>query len=181
MIPEPLTLDQIESLALEKGLDLDFSHCLSIDVESQTLFEFAKHQLINSYSVSTAKAGTGNQLDSYQTPLGFHEVAQKIGAECPVNSVFKARRATGELAVINDPKFTQTDCITSRILWLSGLEKGFNLGGDVDSKKRYIYIHGTADENRLGQAVSKGCIRMKNSDMVTLFQFVSLHTVVYIY
>jgi len=151
-----------------------------VDVDLQLLQVYKNHSLTASYPISTAKNGLGNKDGSYQTPAGFHEIAEKIGVDQPINMLFKARQAIGELAKIDDPIYVAQDTITSRILWLSGLEQGINLGGRVDTKQRYVYIHGTADEAHLGQAVSHGCIRMKNSDVIELFQMVDDQTIVYI-
>ena len=120
-----------------------------------------------SYPVSTAANGIGNQVDSYMTPRGIHRVRQKIGADQPRGMVFEAREPTGRIA--QDLDVRDRDEITSRILWLDGLEPGVNRDGDCDTYSRYIYIHGTSDERRIGQAVSAGCIRMKNDDVIELF------------
>ncbi len=139
-----------------------------VDCTKQRLYRLSSDDLSNSrYTVSTAKNGIGNQQDSYQTPLGVHRIEQKIGAEQPFGMVFQARQAIGKIA--NDLDNQQQDEITSRILWLSGLEPSVNLGGQCDTFSRYIYIHGTSDEKRIGRAVSAGCIRMKNADIVELF------------
>ncbi len=122
------------------------------------------------YAVSTAKNGLGNRDGSYQTPLGVHRIAEKIGAGEQPGTVFKGRKPSGEMA--QDMDNQSEDQITSRILWLEGLEPGFNRGEDCDSYHRYIYIHGTSDEQRIGQPVSAGCVRMRNRDVVELFDVV---------
>ncbi len=154
--------------------------CLFVDVSQQKLKVYQFKELIRTYSISTALNGIGNEEGSYKTPSGFHEIDEKIGASEPINRVFKARQASDEIAKVNDTFYTANDSITSRILWLSGLQVGINLSGQVDTKKRYIYIHGTADEVHLGQAVSHGCIRMKNTDIIELFDIVDEKTIVYI-
>ena len=130
------------------------------------------------YTVSTAANGLGNRVDSLKTPIGLHRVKQKIGGGEPPGMVFKAREPTGHISKNNDNR--EEDEITSRILWLDGLEPGFNNGGVHDSYSRYIYIHGTSDEMRIGQPVSHGCIRMKNPDVIELFDEVLVNDLVII-
>lgn len=175
----PLTFEQLSTLWAKKFSNKAIENCLYVNVKEQKMDHFLQGELMHSYVVSTAKNGLGNKQGSYQTPFGFHKIGEKIGAGQPKNMLFKAREATGDIAVIDNLKWVQQDTITSRILWLDGLEKGMNLAGNVDSKQRYIYIHGTADEAHLGQAVSHGCIRMKNTDIIELFNLVDEHTIVY--
>ncbi len=129
------------------------------------------------YPISSAALGAGERRDSFQTPRGRHEIAEKIGAGAPLHTVLRARKATGE---IWSPELSvahpDSDWILTRILWLSGCEPGVNSGGEVDTKSRYIYIHGTDEENRLGQAVSHGCIRMDNQAIIGLFDLVEIGT-----
>ena len=120
-----------------------------------------------SYPVSTAAKGIGNLANSYKTPFGLHKIKQKIGGGQPKGMVFKGREPTGRICDEQDQRLL--DEITSRILWLDGMEPGINKGGDRDSHDRFIYIHGTSDEKRIGEAVSIGCIRMKNEDVIELF------------
>jgi lipoprotein-anchoring transpeptidase ErfK/SrfK len=131
-----------------------------------------------SYPVSTAKNGMGNRVDSYMTPIGVHRIRQKIGGGQPRGMVFEARRVTGRIA--GDLDARDKDEITSRILWLDGLEEGVNRNGDCDSFARYIYIHGTSDEKRIGEPVSAGCIRMRNDDAIELFDQVLVNDLVLI-
>jgi len=130
------------------------------------------------YSVSTAANGLGNRVDSLKTPIGIHRVKQKIGGGEPLGMVFSSREATGRVSKLTDNR--AEDEITSRILWLDGLEQGFNHGGVHDSFSRYIYIHGTSDEKRIGQPVSMGCIRMNNQDVIALFDEVIVNDLVII-
>jgi len=130
------------------------------------------------YPVSTARNGPGERLGSECTPRGRHVIAAKFGDEAVPNSIFVARRLTGECY---SPAFAATqapgrDWIVTRILWLSGCEPGVNQGGDVDTYARYIYLHGTPDETPLGQVGSRGCVRMRNADIVTLFTQVEIGT-----
>jgi hypothetical protein len=142
-----------------------------VDICRQRLYLLERGRLVESYAVSTAARGIGNREGSEQTPLGVFRVAEKYGRNAPVGTVFKGRRDTGEIAPIlsdpNDP--AENDLVTTRILRLSGLQAGFNLGGDVDTFSRYIYIHGTPEEGRIGTPASHGCVRMRNIEVVDLF------------
>lgn len=143
---------------------------LLIDVSRQTLLACRGNVVCKTYSVSTAARGVGEQLGSYCTPRGLHQVRAKIGAHAPLYSVFVKRRVTGEIYTPELGKqFPNRDWILTRILWLSGLERGKNRLGSCDTMKRYIYIHGTHDESSIGQPNSHGCIRMRNHDIVELF------------
>ena len=130
------------------------------------------------YPVSTAARGMGNRIDSLQTPFGIHRVRQKVGGGEPRGMVFESREPTGRIA--RDLDNRERDEITSRILWLDGLESGLNRDGDCDTWSRYIYIHGTSDEKRIGEPVSAGCIRMKNDDVIELFEDVLVNDLVLI-
>lgn len=133
------------------------------------------------WSVSTALKGAGCAAGSYQTPLGRHRIRARIGAGQPLNTVFRGRRPTGE--IYSDAvgrEFPGRDWILTRILWLCGEEKGFNRGGSVDSQRRYIYIHGTPDSEPMGEPRSHGCIRMRNQDVLDLFDRVPVGTPVII-
>jgi len=134
---------------------------------------------ITKYSVSTARLGSGEKRDSFCTPRGRHIIRAKIGAGQPLNTVFAARRPTGEIySPALAKKFPQRDWILTRILWLSGCEVGFNRLGDVDTMRRYIYIHGSPDTEPMGIPGSIGCVRMHNSDVVDLFDRVAVGTLV---
>lgn len=130
------------------------------------------------YRVSTAANGLGNLADSQKTPFGVHRIKQKIGGGQPRGMIYKNREATGR---IFDPlDIREDDEISSRIFWLDGMQPGINQGGDCDTHSRYIYIHGTSDEKRIGQPVSIGCIRMKNDDVIELFDEVLVNDLVII-
>jgi predicted GNAT family N-acyltransferase len=135
--------------------------------------------LLRRYSVSTAKNGAGEQQGSYRTPRGKHVVRAKIGAGQAENTVFVRRRPTGELW---SPEFGAAnpgrDWILTRILWLSGREPGFNRRGEVDTMRRYIYLHGSPDAVAMGVPGSIGCVRMRNRDIVELFDLVPPYTAV---
>ena len=156
---------------------------LAINIAQQTLTVYNQQNAIAHYSVSTAKNGIGSQQDSGCTPLGQHVIAEKIGADAPSYAVFIGRVPTGEiydaeLGLLNPER----DWILSRILWLSGLEEGVNKGsnsqGGCDTYQRYIYIHGTPDSEPMGIPLSHGCVRMRNQDIVELFEQVNEGTMV---
>lgn len=133
------------------------------------------------YKISTARNGPGERMNSECTPRGRHRVRLVIGRDCPENAVFVGRRFTGEIYTSalaeNAPG---RDWILSRILWLGGCESGFNRGGQCDSQRRYIYIHGTPDTEPMGQPASHGCIRMRNADVIELAEQVAQGTPVLI-
>jgi len=133
------------------------------------------------YRVSTSKNGAGELHDSCCTPRGLHLIRAKIGAGQPVNTVFVRRRPTGEIYSPElGAKNPGRDWILTRILWLSGCEPGFNRLGEVDTMRRYIYIHGSPEEMEMGRPGSIGCIRMRNGDLLELFDLVSPGTPVQI-
>lgn len=128
------------------------------------------NNIIKQYLVSTAKNGVGQERGSFCTPLGLHIVRAKIGAGQPVNTVFIRRRPTGEIYTPElGKRYPNRDWILTRILWLSGCERGFNRLGSVDTMRRYIYIHGSPDTAVMGKPGSIGCIRMQNYDLLDLF------------
>lgn len=134
-------------------------------------------QVLHRYLVSTASKGAGEASGSFCTPRGRHRIRAMIGAGCPINSVFVGRRATGEIYTAElGEQFPQRDWILTRILWLSGCEPGFNRLGENDTMRRYIYIHATPDSEPVGVARSHGCIRMRNADLLELFELVSVGT-----
>jgi lipoprotein-anchoring transpeptidase ErfK/SrfK len=132
-----------------------------------------------SYAVSTSKNGLGERNGSYCTPRGRHIVRAKIGAGQPLGAVFVRRRPTGEVwTPALHAAFPGRDWILTRILWLSGCEPGVNRLGDVDTMRRYIYIHGSPDSAEMGKPGSIGCIRMRNADIAELFDLVPAYTTV---
>ena len=154
---------------------------INLHLQQLTLWEATPEgdSKLREYSVSTALNGAGEAEGSYCTPRGQHRIAQKIGAGAPLFSVFKARVPTGEIWTLAlEAQAPGSDWILSRILWLEGMEPGKNQGGTVDSHARYIYIHGTNEESKMGTAVSHGCIRMRNADVADLFDRVPVGTLV---
>lgn len=151
---------------------------INIHIAAQELELFdGQGQIIRRYRISSAKNGTGQENGSFRTPLGKHIIRAKIGAGQPTNTVFVRRRPTGEIYSPQLAKqFPKRDWILTRILWLSGCEPGFNRLGSVDTMRRYIYIHGTPDSVEMGTPGSIGCIRMRNSDLLELFDFVDAGT-----
>ncbi len=136
-------------------------------------------QMLRRYAVSTALKGAGEWSGSFCTPRGKHVIRAKIGAGCPINTVFAGRRPTGEIYTPElGAQFPGRDWILTRILWLSGCEVGFNRLGKSDTMRRYIYIHGTPDSEPVGQALSHGCIRMHNADLLELFDSAPVGTAV---
>jgi lipoprotein-anchoring transpeptidase ErfK/SrfK len=155
---------------------------LDISISAQQLSIVENGQLQKSYSVSTAKNGAGELMGSECTPRGWHKIRAKIGADQPLQAIFVGRRATGEIYSSDLRKqYPERDWILTRILWLSGLEPGKNRYGEVDTSWRYIYIHGCPDELMIGCPDSHGCIRMKNADMLDLFNRVDAGLKVYIH
>ncbi len=153
---------------------------IRIELGAQALALFgADGACIRRYAVSTALNGAGEAEGSNRTPRGRHRVRARIGAGAPYAAVFRGRRPTGEvwtaaLAAAQPGR----DWILSRILWLCGEEPGRNRGGGVDSMRRYIYIHGTGDDQPMGVPRSHGCVRMRNRDIVELFELVPAGTAV---
>lgn len=159
----------------------DNNHHLLIDIRSQKLILKSGDQIITAYPVSTAKNGPGEVMDSECTPRGKHIIAEKIGAGCATNTIFVGRSPTGEIYTPElRAQHPDRDWIITRILWLQGTEPGVNLGGNVDSYNRYIYIHGAPDDVEMGRPGSRGCIRMRNRDVLALFDRVEEGTPVWI-
>lgn len=152
-----------------------------VDVSLQEVHLYQQGEWIISYPVSTSEKGVGNKINSFKTPLGMHYVRKKIGAGAAELSIFKGRRNTQKIARIEPrPRHTGDDLVTTRILWLSGLEPGVNRGEGIDSYRRYIYIHGTHEEGLIGRPASHGCIRMKNTDVVDFFRRMPKRSLVWI-
>ena len=149
-----------------------------IDLESQTLSLPKKNKF---YVISSGLNGIGEQENSGKTPRGWHRIENKYGHDLPINAVFKARQWTGEIydeeLGVSNPK---RDWILSRILWLKGLEDGFNLGNGCDTYHRYIYIHGTPDSEPMGIPKSHGCIRMNSKEVKEVFDLIDEGALVFL-
>ena len=160
----------------------EYEDILIVDINNQMMFLVNKGTVSREFIISSSFYGTGSLQNSLKTPLGKHLIYKKIGKDLPINAILKGRKWNGAIAnIISDPIDTDYDHVTSRILWLDGLEIGKNKGFDVDSMSRYIYIHGTAEEGLLGKPASDGCIRMYNSEVIELFNLVEVGTQVWIY
>jgi lipoprotein-anchoring transpeptidase ErfK/SrfK len=152
---------------------------IRVDLARQTLVLEEGDAVLHRYAVSTGAKGAGEMRGSEQTPRGLHRIRLRIGHACPVNTVFVGRRPTGEVYSTGLARLhPHRDWILTRILWLTGLEPGRNRGGAVDSLRRFVYIHGTPDTEPMGRPCSHGCIRMRNSDVVELFDLVRIRTLV---
>jgi lipoprotein-anchoring transpeptidase ErfK/SrfK len=155
---------------------------LDICIATQQLTVYANGTNVRHYPISTAKKGAGELMGSECTPRGWHRIRAKIGADQPLQAVFIGRRPTGEIYnTALGRHYPQRDWILTRILWLGGLEPGKNRYGKVDTTWRYIYIHGCPDELMTGSPDSHGCIRMKNADMLDLFNRADAGLKVYIH
>ncbi len=153
---------------------------LIVSIAEQTVSIFEQDKFAKKFPCSTSRFGIGQAEGSNRTPLGLHRIAEKIGAGEPAGTVFKSRQVIGHTS---QPGFADAK-ITTRILWLEGLEpgvnQGFNGGVNVDSHARYIYIHGTADQNSIGQPASHGCIHLADADLIPLFDLLPSGTLVWI-
>ena len=155
---------------------------LAIDIPGQELaLQDAEGKILKRYPVSTSKNGLGEKNGSFCTPRGRHIVRAKIGAGQPLNAVFVRRRPTGEIWTPQlHADYPGRDWILTRILWLSGCERGFNRLGDVDTMRRHIYIHGSPEGAEMGKPGSIGCVRMRGRDIAELFELVPAYAEVVI-
>jgi lipoprotein-anchoring transpeptidase ErfK/SrfK len=154
---------------------------IEVDISEQRLYLIENSLIKASYPISTSKYGEGSIENSFKTPLGKHSIKEMIGDEAEINTIFTSRVNTKRSATIIDQfQDTDNDYVTSRIMWLDGEEDGLNKGGNVDSFRRYIYIHGTHEEGLIGTKASHGCIRMFNYDVIELFNLVNIGTKVLI-
>jgi lipoprotein-anchoring transpeptidase ErfK/SrfK len=150
---------------------------IHISLERQQLDLCDEGRLLRRWSVSTAARGAGERKGSFQTPRGEHQIRAKIGAKAVLNTVFVGRRPTGETWSADlAQEFPKRDWILTRIMWLSGTEPGFNRWGEVDTMQRYVYLHGSPDSVAMGAPGSIGCVRMRNADIVELFDLVEAGT-----
>jgi len=145
-----------------------------VSVEDQQFYLIENGHILWTVPCSTAANGTGSKMNSKKTPLGWHLVSRKIGNDAPVGQVFRSRAPTKEIWKLGED--TKEDLVLTRILILDGLEPGKNKGGNVDSRKRYIYVHGTNDEARIGTPASHGCVRLRNEDIITAFERIPENT-----
>lgn len=151
----------------------NFEKYMYVSVKHQRLYLIVNDSTIKKYPISTAAKGIGSKMNSLKTPPGLHTISRKIGENVPLGGLFQSRMYTGrQVKILTEKKKADGDYVTTRIMWLQGEEPGLNKGRSVDSYNRYIYIHGTAEEGYLGQPASHGCIRMKNTDVVELYDLV---------
>lgn len=174
------TIEIVNQYCIDKK-GTTYNEILYVSISQQKLFHIKNNSIIGEYPISSAEKGIGNKKNSGKTPLGLHSIKEKHGAETPLNGRMIGRVFYGHIATIySDTTSSKTDDITSRILWLNGEEKGVNKGENIDSYQRYIYIHGTSEEGKIGSPASHGCIRMINKDVIKLFSLVKLNTKVLI-
>ena len=153
-----------------KYKDRDFKKFIYVSIKYQKLYLIEKDSVRFKFSISSAKLGIGNQQNSMKTPIGLHTIKHKYGDGVPLAGLFKSRVYAGKISPIYAQKVkSPTDDVTTRIMWLQGEEPGINRGRNIDSYKRYIYIHGTSEEGYIGEPASHGCIRMKNKDVIHLY------------
>ncbi len=154
---------------------------LVVDISEQRLYLVQNKLVLKSYPISSSKFGEGSIENSFKTPLGMHQIKEKIGEDVEENTIFISRVDTQKKAdIIKNTFDSDNDFVTSRILWLDGMEEGINKGKGIDSYDRYIYIHGTQEEGLIGTKASHGCIRMFNNDVIELFKKVKEGTKVLI-
>lgn len=150
---------------------------IQVDSSSQKMVYIDKQGDAHFYNISTSCEGLGSEENSGKTPTGLHRIKEKFGKNAPLGEIFRSRKDTGKKW---QGEVSEEDLILTRILRLEGLEEGLNKGGNVDSYNRYIYFHGTNREDLIGKPSSHGCIRMKNSDIIDLYQRVKEGTLVII-
>lgn len=159
---------------------LAHEYSIIVKISEQKLYLMNGNEVSKTYAVSTSRYGIGNRIKSNKTPMGIHRIVQKIGEGAPLGAIFDSkRRYTGKTSAIytDDTRLSENYELT-RIVWLEGMEHGINKGKGIDSFHRNIYIHGTAEEGLIGTPASIGCIRMKNSDVIELFNLVSIGMIV---
>lgn len=162
-------------------ISTDYSELLFVSIDNQKMYHIKEGAIVKKYIISSSEYGTGSVDGSNKTPLGLHKVKEKHGDNIPINGKMTGRVFYGDMATIyTDKTKSITDNVTSRIFWLEGLEQGKNKGEGIDSYKRYIYIHGTSEEGRLGTPASHGCIRMRNKDVIDLYKIIEVDTLVLI-
>jgi hypothetical protein len=172
-------VDQVKQTCARLGIKPG-ERLLAVRISTATLQFFRRGELVGSYVVSTSKRPPSNLKHSLGTPRGLHEIAERIGAGQPPGMVFKSRVPTGRHYSELPDAATNGNLITSRILWLRGLEPGVNRGGEVDTFERYVYIHGTNHESHLGEPMSAGCVLMRNLDITQLYEEVRAGDLVWI-
>lgn len=178
----PKKLDNITSEYFNlKYTNISFNKYMYISVKHQQLYLIENDSTIRNYPISTATNGIGTKENSNMTPYGLHTIKQKIGSNVPSGGIMESRVYYGKIAhILTQQENADKDYVTTRIMWLQGEENGLNRGRNVDSYNRYIYIHGTPEEGFIGQPASHGCIRMKNKDVIELYDLIDEGTPIYI-
>lgn len=181
-IPEPVVIEEPKEETIANFLseylqlkykDKSFNKYMYVSVKYQRLYLIENDSTIRKYPISTASKGIGSIRNSFKTPPGLHSVKRKIGDNVPLGGIFESRIYNGKIAkILTEKEKADGDYVTTRIMWLQGEEPGINRGRNIDSYNRYIYIHGTPEEGFIGQPASHGCIRMKNKDVVDLYNLV---------
>jgi hypothetical protein len=160
---------------------IEFNDFLYVAARRQRLYHVRDNQIVARYVVSTSKFGTGGEERSHKTPLGLHKIYNKYGDNVPEGGIMQARKYMGrEADIVTEPRSVGTDDVTTRVMWLRGTEQGINKGDGYDSLKRCIYIHGTPEEGLIGTPASHGCVRMRNEDILQLYDLVEQGTYVLI-
>ena len=173
-----LIVDFISSKYSKEKLD----NFIYIGIKRQKLYLFEANIISKIYKVSTSLKGAGNEMSSYKTPLGLHFIYEKIGNNAPIGTLFINKKSTNKIVEIDSLTLNQNkDEITTRLMSLMGKELNINKGGRVDTFKRGIYIHGTSNEKSIGKPSSHGCIRMKNNDIIELFNSVDMQIPVFLF
>lgn len=178
VLKEPLTQQYLARLKQDFGYQPQQLLVL-VSVARQELYLVQNEKVTATYRISTSKKGVGSKSGSDKTPPGIHHVKEKYGEGAKEGAIFKGRSYIGrEAEIITEPISVNSDDVTTRILWLEGLEPGKNKGEGIDSYKRYIYIHGTPEEGLIGTPASHGCIRMLNREVIEVFNTVPIGTLV---
>ncbi len=172
----------IENVIIKLKHNYDLSndeYAIIVNPENQMLYLVRNDSIHRTFIISTGKNGLGSEANSGKTPTGTHRIKQKFGDGAEAGAIFVARANTGKISTIHtDETNIKKDHVTTRIIWLEGLEEGVNKGKGIDTYNRYIYIHGTPEEGLLGQPASQGCIRMKNIEVIELYDMVPEGTLV---
>jgi hypothetical protein len=156
-----------------KYSDFEFDEFIYVAARRQRLYHVRNNQIVARYEVSTSKFGIGCEERSQKTPIGLHKIYNKYGDNVPTGGILQARKYMGrEADIVTEPRSVGSDDVTTRVIWLRGMEQGVNKGDGHDSLKRCIYIHGTPEEGLIGTPASHGCVRMRNEDIAALYALV---------
>jgi hypothetical protein len=166
----PCCIDFLKEYCLAKYPKTDFSSFIYVGIKRQQLYYIENWKVVESYTVSTSRKGAGFEKDSEKTPWGLHCISYLVGKDVPHAGILQGAHFSGKIAKIETrPVSTGKDEVTSRAMRLDGMEPGLNKGGVNDSYSRDIYIHGTTEEGLIGKPSSHGCVRMRNDDIIALF------------